>query len=790
MLRIKQFVLSRYSVAVFTSLLALLLRFLLNPLLGKNAPLLVFILPVMFSAWYGGFRPGLLATMLSALIGTYFFVPSYFSFDGLDIAQSTNIAIFLFEGVFISWLSESLRRTKQRAERSTLNLEEQEEQYRLLVETVKDYAIFGLDASGFVTSWNSGAELIKGYKAAEIIGRHFSIFYPEEAVSQGQPEHTLQSAISKGHYENEGWRQRKDGSLFWANVVVTALRNPSGDLCGFSKVVRDMTDRKRSEQALQESYSLLDRIIEGTTDAVFIKNRQGRYQLVNSTSAQAFGRPRAEVLGKNDLELLSSESAAALQQIDRAVMETGISRTLEEVLQRGNERRIFFTTKDPLRDAEGNIIGLIGIARDITERKQVEEQLQRSVQRLRSLHQLDHAILNSASSKSIAEGALSHLAQIIPFDQAAVLLFDLDKNQGTILAGEMSGDIAGSRFLVSERVDLEILRNRSALYYVEDLAQLNDRPVAFDRPSAEYHSFMAVAMRIEGALIGDLVLTARQPAAFGQEHQEIAQEVAAQLAIAIQQARLREQLQQYTDELEQRVGERTIALQEANDSLEAFSYSASHDLRAPLRSMRGLSLALLEDYAYQLDTTAQLYAEEIAASAQQADQLVADLLEYARLVRVKITLQPLNLTQLMAEVFAQIENDLQASRAEITVRDSLPDVMGYSPTLKQVILNLMTNALKFVPADRQPRIDIWAERRSGRVRLWIQDNGLGIAPQHQERIFQPFERLHAIETYPGTGVGLAIVRRGIERMGGSVGVESELGQGSRFWLELRGVDES
>jgi signal transduction histidine kinase len=308
--------------------------------------------------------------------------------------------------------------------------------------------------------------------------------------------------------------------------------------------------------------------------------------------------------------------------------------------------------------------------------------------------------------------------------------------------------------------------------------------------AAGYHSFLAVALRAEGEFLGDLALSAQPRDAFSPEDQEITQEVADQLAIALQQARLREQLQRYTNELEQRVAERTMALQEAIDGLEIFTYSASHDLRAPLRAMQGLSQALLEDYGDRLDPTGQKYAQEIAASAEQANQLVSDLLDYGRLSRAQITLQPLSLNELITNLLEQMDNELQARQVQVTVDHPLPEVVGHRLTLIQAIANLLSNAVKFVPKTRQPQVHLWAESHSGWVRLWIEDNGIGIPPEYQERIFQAFERLHTRQAYPGTGVGLAIVRKGVERMGGQVGVESNVGQGSRFWLELQAAPSS
>jgi len=276
--------------------------------------------------------------------------------------------------------------------------------------------------------------------------------------------------------------------------------------------------------------------------------------------------------------------------------------------------------------------------------------------------------------------------------------------------------------------------------------------------------------------------------------------------------------------LEGRVELRTNQLQAANEELEAFTYTVAHDLRAPLRGMQGLAEALLEDYRDLLDELGQEYAQQIVNSGQQLEELIQDLLAYSRLSRADLSLQVLELESAVTEAIAMVQADAKSRHAQISVRSPLPAVIAHRVTLVQVIANLLTNAIKFVEG-APPQVLIWAEEieqpqeretdteTAGElaratvgqwehsqllvascllpvhiIRLWVEDNGIGIAPEHQKRIFRVFERLHGIESYPGTGIGLAIVKKGADRMGGQVGVESQLGQGSRFWIELRKHD--
>jgi signal transduction histidine kinase len=240
--------------------------------------------------------------------------------------------------------------------------------------------------------------------------------------------------------------------------------------------------------------------------------------------------------------------------------------------------------------------------------------------------------------------------------------------------------------------------------------------------------------------------------------------------------------------LEDRVRARTAELQERNEELEAFGYSISHDLRAPLRAMEGFSQALLEDYGDRLDATGREYAERVVTATRRMDQLIRDLLAYSRVTRSDVRLGRLDLGRLVRMAVEQLDAEVRSRQARIEIEPPLPPVVGHEATLAQVIANLLANGMKFVPPERSPTIRVRAERRDGFVRCWIEDNGIGIAPEHHERVFRIFERLHRTEDYPGTGIGLAIVRKGVERMGGRVGLDSTVGAGSRFWVELPGVE--
>lgn len=228
----------------------------------------------------------------------------------------------------------------------------------------------------------------------------------------------------------------------------------------------------------------------------------------------------------------------------------------------------------------------------------------------------------------------------------------------------------------------------------------------------------------------------------------------------------------------------TEKLERANTELEAFAYTVSHDLRAPLRAMYGFAQALKEDYYQVLEEEGRSYTERIIKAAERMEALIQDLLAYSRIGRAEVNFQAVHPLQVLNSVLSQLESEIQSKNAVVHLQGDFPSVRANAQILSQVFFNLLHNAIKFVYPGKQPRITVWAEPRHSKVRIWIQDNGVGIAPEYRERIFRVFERLYPIETFPGTGIGLAIVRKAMERMSGRVGVESEPEKGSRFWVEL------
>ncbi len=434
--------------------------------------------------------------------------------------------------------------------------------------------------------------------------------------------------------------------------------------------------------------------------------------------------------------------------------------------------------------------------------EQAEALLRRQFERLNILHQIDQATLAARSPEAVADAALSHIRDVVPCDVASVITFNFAAHEFTVLALHIHGlpRLSAPSTLplgAYGELHMDILRGHK-LHTADDVLPLFDSPLTISTVcAADVRSTINLPLMADGTLMGALNLVAPVGGAFDAQHLEITREIADSLAVGIHQAVLRGRLLQHAAELEHRVAARTAELQRTNAELEAFAYTVSHDLRSPLRALQGFATALLEDYGPRMDAVGRDYCERIVRGSTRMDQLIQDLLAYSRIGFDELLLSPVALQDVLADASAQLDAEFRRRAADVTIATALPLVVAHRSTLVQVVVNLLTNAIKFVPAGVQPCVCVRAEARTDAghtdgqptgarraVRLWVEDNGIGIAPEYHERIFGVFERLHAPSVYPGTGIGLAIVRKAVSRMGGRAGVESQAGAGSRFWIEL------
>lgn len=318
---------------------------------------------------------------------------------------------------------------------STLDTVDQSSRYRLLVDAIYDYAIFMLDADGLVATWNPGAERIKGYRTDEILGQHFSRFYTPEDQASGLPARALDTAATEGRFENEGWRVRKDGSRFWALVIIDPIVSPSGEVIGYAKVTRDLTERRNAEEELRRSERNFRYLIEGVTDyAIYMLDPQGYVTNWNSGAQRIKGYAPEEIIGKHFSKFYTEQDRARGMPAQSLAAARELGRYEREGIRVRKDGTKFWANVviDAVHDEQGKLIGFAKVTRDITERKEAEQALAQAneelmqSQKLEAIGRLTGGVAHDFNNLLMAiSGSLELLRKRLPDDdERSLKLFD------------------------------------------------------------------------------------------------------------------------------------------------------------------------------------------------------------------------------------------------------------------------------------------------------------------------------------------------------------------------------
>lgn len=423
----------------------------------------------------------------------------------------------------------------------------------------------------------------------------------------------------------------------------------------------------------------------------------------------------------------------------------------------------------------------IGQARLFEQSKRSAEALARQAERLRIVHEIDRSLIGEVDLHALAAAVLQPLRELLGVPRVVVNLFDLAAGEVEWLAaaGRRRTHIGpGVRYPLSFMGDLEALKRGEP--QVIDTQALPAGPATEALLGSGVRVYMAVPMIAGGELIGALSFGGELPE-FPPEQVTIAREVATQLAIAITQARLFERVRRHAEELEQRVAERTAALEAANKELESFSYSVSHDLRAPLRAVDGYAQMLAEDYGERMDDEGRRLLGVVRASAGQMGRLIDDLLKFSQVGRRALARAPVDMRALAGEVVAELSPAWPKTRVEL---GALPALAGDRALLRHVWSNLIGNALKYSAQKEGARVQISGRVEGAENIYTVRDNGAGFDMRYYEKLFNVFQRLHREDEFEGTGVGLAIVQRVVVRHGGRAWGEGVPGEGASFHFAL------
>ncbi|MDJ0726033.1 MAG: PAS domain S-box protein [Prochloraceae cyanobacterium] len=556
---------------------------------------------------------------------------------------------------------------------------------------------------------------------------------------------------------------------------------------------KDITETKLTQKQLKQSEKMFRNTFEQAAVGMAHVAPNGKWLKVNQKLCQIVGYSKKELLQKTFQDITYAEDLKTdLEYIAQMLAGKIKNYSMEKRYIRKDASLVWIDlTVSLVRKSNREPDYFISVIEDISDRKRLELSEKKFLQRLSNQHQIDKAILEAQLPETIANIAISGIQKLIDSEHISIVTFDREKQTATVLANQGQIDeLAVNGFqvnlsvwqnLIEQLENLDRNNHRYALNYLSKFPQLSAAIPQFKQ--TELDCFIAFPVKSSGKLLGILKIWLKNTEKIASEELEIIREVCDQVAIAIVQANLSRKIKNYTLELETKIAQRTAQLEDINQELNAFTYSISHDLKAPLRAIQGFATALQEDYGENLDEVGREYAWRLTYSAQEMEKLIQDLLSYSRLARTEIQMRSLSLYGVIATAIEQLKTEIAESGAQITVEEPLSNIFGNQTVLIQIVVNLLSNAIKFVSDGVKPKIRIWTATEGDRVRLWIADNGIGISPQYQERIFNVFERLHGTETYPGTGIGLAIVKKGMERLGGKFGLESEFDRGSRFWIE-------
>ena len=681
------------------------------------------------------------------------------------------------------------------------------ELHRLLVESVQDYAIFALDPKGYILSWNAGAERFKGYTADEIIGKHFSIFYPQERIATGFPEYELREAARTGRFEDEGWRLRKDGTRFWASVVITSLRDASGTLVGFAKVTRDLSERREAEQALRLSEERFRLIVQNVQDyAIFMLDPTGHVATWNEGAQRIKQYSADEIIGKHFSVFYPPEKIAEQfpQYELREAERTGHFEDEGWRLRKDGTRFWANVVITALRDADGHLIGFSKVTRDLTERRASEERAIESARRVAAeeaarvaadaarerIERLQQLTALLAATHTIAE-----ITKIVFTEGFRTFRVDAGSLATTDVSGEfvqLVGDIGYEqlpgrfrRFKRTERLPMNTVLQSGSQIVFGSRAERDAAYPAISEVLAPYESTVVIPLGSRGRLVGALAMHWRTAGAPNQDVLAFMHSFAQQCGQALERAQLYEAEQTARRDAEEARGR----ADDANRAKSEFLAAMSHELRTPLNAIGGY--AELIDLGVRGPVTPEQHEDllRIRRSQQHLLGIINDLLNFSRIDagRVDYDYADVVLDEIFDAVTQMIVPQAAARNIAFESRPCGPEICVRVDRLKteQILINLLSNAVKFTDSGGHVLLQCAtvAERA---VSVEVADSGVGIAPDQLERIFEPFVQVgrSLTSTREGAGLGLAISRELARAMGGEISVRSTLGAGSTFVLEL------
>ncbi len=670
-------------------------------------------------------------------------------------------------------------------------LRESEEKYRTLVEGL-DNIITIVDSEGVHRFMNRAAAAALGGTPESLANKRMDELFPPEVA-----EHQLaniRQVIDSGNVAVIDSRSIVKGDPRWYRTSIHPIRDADGRVASALVNALDITKRKQAEEALQKSEASLNR-----AQAVA---HVGSWNLDISQDALVWSAETHRIFDVPIGTQLTYEAFLShvhpddVESVNRAWMSAlqGAPYDIEHRILAGGQTKWVRERAELEMGADGQALCGIGTVQDITERKQAEERLKSRVNELNAIYQASQRLQKLLPPDALAAEIVQVLEKTLSYEHGAVLLID-EASQNLIPFAIVGTD--GTKDSVKKDRDYILSRQPRVGRGITGWVAEHGESVCLGdvREDGRYFSVrkdilseLCVPLRTGDKIIGVINIEATRADAYSDYDQRVLETIAAQIAIAIQNADLLEETRKLNAELEQRVVARTSQLVAANKELEAFTYSVSHDLRAPLRAIDGYTRILVEDYESVLDAEGRRTCNVIRGEARRMGRLIDDLLNLSRLNRAEIQFIPIDMAAMARSVFEDLMRNENRERNEFTVGE-MPSIMGDPSLMRQVWINLLNNAIKFTSKKDRAVIETGCRQSEGESIFFVRDNGAGFDMQYQNKLFGVFQRLHSESEYEGTGVGLAIVQRVIHRHGGRAWAEGRIGEGATFYFALPRVEQ-
>ena len=669
--------------------------------------------------------------------------------EGTTIPVQLAVSGFELDGMLLRCLVFTDLSAQRAAERRVAEAHEALREQNAFLEQAQETAGLGwwtwdLGRDGMLTC-SPAAHRIFGLTPGRFDGKPETLtrlVHPDDAPGVSD---AITSALEGGTFLNIEHRiVRPDGAVRWVLRSAAVERDSAGVARRLLGICQDITDRKRPEDEIRAAAAYNRSLIEASLDPLVTIGPEGAITDVNTATEQATGRGRAELIGTefSDYFTEPARARAGYQQVYR---EGSVRDYALELRHRdGNAISVLYNAS-LYQDESGHALGVFAAARDVTQVRRAQEALRESEGRLRALFDNAPAGVDDISPGGEIVRVNPRFCEITGYTAGELRSMHIED---IVHPDDLAAYLDGTRRLLSGEISTHAMEKR---YLTKDGGVVwteANRAVVRDPGGAP--------LLIVG-VVRDIT---------AQRHAEA-------------------EVRQLNAELEGRVQRRTADLERANKNLEAFTYSVSHDLRAPLRALNGFSDALLEDCGDRLGETGRGYAGRIQAASERMGALIDDLLHLSRVSRAALTVEPLDLSALVEAVAAELRSRDPDRSVRFTIQERVR-VIADRNLIRTVVQNLVENAWKFTAPRDTAAIEFGA-RPAGdaRVCCFVRDNGVGFDPAYGGKLFQPFQRLHTFSEFPGTGVGLASVRQIVERHGGRVGAESKVGEGATFSFTLQ-----